>query len=87
MSDIVSKEPTVMDSIIKNFNKQSSSNSNIENLSITEYINTIMHNSENESDCDNDTEYPEPSPLRISDDGTCEITSDINFQFYHNTLN
>lgn len=67
-----------IDSIIKNFNKKSNNGENEdEHLTMTEYINTIMNNS-NESNEIDDVSYPVPSPLRISTlTGTCSINSDI----------
>ena len=68
-----------IDSIIKNFNKKSINvDDEQEQLTITEYINTIMNNN-NELNEDDDVLYPEPSPLRVSTlTGTCSINSDIN---------
>lgn len=49
-----------------------------EELTISEYINSIMNNGD-ESEEEEIAEYPEPTPLRISTlTGTCSINSDIN---------
>ena len=80
--DSILNPDSAMDSIITNFNKQTSKSTtdiDIENLTITDYIKTIMQNEDTESDVDSEVCYPEPSPLRISTlTGTCQITSTIN---------
>ena len=87
MSTKEAKETTVMDTIIKNFNKQTI-NDSVENLTISEYINTIMNSDLNQEQDDEDSVYPEPSPLRISTlTGTCQITSDINLLVLSQYLN
>ena len=49
-----------------------------EELTISEYINSIMNNNDDSED-EEIAEYPDPTPLRISTlTGTCSITSDIN---------
>lgn len=71
-----------LDEIITKFNKtQSNDSSNdIENLTISEYINNMLTNNTDEIDDDSsENTYPEPSPLRISTlTGTCTIDSNIN---------
>tara|TARA_B110001469_G_scaffold127738_1_gene150153 strand:- start:116 stop:1429 length:1314 start_codon:yes stop_codon:yes gene_type:complete len=68
-----------IDYIIKNFNKKTPTiETDQEQLTITEYINTIMNNSSEQLD-NEEVLYPEPTPLRISTlTGTCSINSDIN---------
>jgi TATA-box binding protein (TBP) (component of TFIID and TFIIIB) len=51
---------------------------NDDEISISEYINSIMNNNEQEDE-EEFAEYPEPTPLRISTlTGTCSLNSNIN---------
>jgi len=87
MSAKEAKESTMMDNIIKNFNKQPVSDS-VENLTISEYINTIMNGDQTHIMDDTESVYPQPSQLRISTlTGTCQITSIINLLVLSQYLN